>query len=114
MPYRESVATLIHNFEDAVTRVVDGNTAWIDEESAGGEVLLRNLGAKKSPVEFRTTAVEAVAGEADYAESAAFRRIFKRATGISPHEYRKRFRWISPAAPSERPAGLARQAAVGP
>jgi transcriptional regulator GlxA family with amidase domain len=49
--------------------------------------------------------IEAVAGEVGYAEAAAFRRVFKRATGISPHEYRKRFRWISPAARSQPPAG---------
>jgi hypothetical protein len=52
-------------------------------------------------------------GEVGYSEPAAFRRVFKRATGISPHEYRKRFRWISPAARSEPPAGPALRPAVG-
>jgi transcriptional regulator GlxA family with amidase domain len=61
----------------------------------------------KQMLETTDAPIEDVAGEVGYVEAAAFRRVFKRATGISPHEYRKRFRWISPAARSETPAGPA-------
>ena len=39
----------------------------------------------------------AIAEEVGYSEPAAFRRIFKRATGISPLQYRQRFRSVAAA-----------------
>ena len=44
-----------------------------------------------------TRAIDAIAEEVGYAEPAAFRRIFKRATGISPLQYRQRFRSVAAA-----------------
>ena len=41
--------------------------------------------------------IEAIAEEVGYTEPAAFRRIFKRATGISPLQYRQRFRSVAAA-----------------
>ena len=45
----------------------------------------------KQMLESSDEPIEAIAKEVGYAEPAAFRRVFKRATGISPFQYRKRF-----------------------
>ena len=50
----------------------------------------------KQMLESTDTAIDDVAGEIGYAEPAAFRRIFKRATGIAPNQYRQRFRRVAP------------------
>jgi transcriptional regulator GlxA family with amidase domain len=49
----------------------------------------------KQMLETTDTPIDAIAGEVGYTEPAAFRRIFKRATGIAPNQYRQRFRWMS-------------------
>ena len=41
--------------------------------------------------------LEGLVSKVDYTELAAFRRIFKRATGISPLQYRQRFRSVAAA-----------------
>jgi transcriptional regulator GlxA family with amidase domain len=76
-------------------------------------VLSLRIEEAKQMLETTDAPIDDVAAEVGYAEAAAFRRIFRRTTGISPHEYRKRFRWISPSARSEPPAGLALRPAVG-
>jgi transcriptional regulator GlxA family with amidase domain len=45
----------------------------------------------KQMLETSDQPVDAVAAEAGYAEPAAFRRIFKRLTGVTPSQYRQRF-----------------------
>jgi transcriptional regulator GlxA family with amidase domain len=45
----------------------------------------------KQMLETTDAPVDAVATEAGYAEPAAFRRIFKRLTGVTPSQYRQRF-----------------------
>lgn len=49
----------------------------------------------KQMLEATDTAIDAIAEEVGYAEPAAFRRIFKRSTGISPLQYRQRFRQVA-------------------
>ena len=48
----------------------------------------------KQMLETTDEPIDAIAGEVGYTEPAAFRRLFKRATGISPLQYRQRFRKI--------------------
>ena len=48
----------------------------------------------KQMLEASDTAIDAVAEEVSYTEPAAFRRLFKRSTGISPLQYRQRFRQL--------------------
>jgi transcriptional regulator GlxA family with amidase domain len=51
----------------------------------------------KQMLETTGVPIEAIAEEVGYTEPAAFRRIFKRATGISPLQYRQRFRSVAAA-----------------
>jgi transcriptional regulator GlxA family with amidase domain len=55
-------------------------------------VLSLRIEEAKQMLETTDAPIEAVAGEVGYAEAAAFRRVFKRATGISPLQYRQKFR----------------------
>lgn len=50
----------------------------------------------KQMLETTDMPIDAVATEVGYAEPAAFRRFFKRATGIAPNRYRQRFRHVVP------------------
>ncbi len=49
----------------------------------------------KQMLETTDRAIDEVAAEIGYTEPAAFRRVFKRSTGIAPNQYRQRFRWIA-------------------
>lgn len=49
----------------------------------------------KQMLETTDAPVDRIAEEIGYTEVAAFRRVFKRATSIAPHQYRQRFRWIA-------------------
>ncbi|MCW8086887.1 GlxA family transcriptional regulator [Sabulicella glaciei] len=49
----------------------------------------------KQMLETTDAPIDAIAEEVGYTEPAAFRRIFKRNTGIAPHQYRQRFRWMA-------------------
>jgi transcriptional regulator GlxA family with amidase domain len=51
----------------------------------------------KQLLETCETAIDAVAAEVGYEDPASFRRLFKRRTGITPHDYRRRFRRVSQA-----------------
>jgi len=51
----------------------------------------------KQMLETTDTPIDSVAEEVGYNEPAAFRRIFKRATGIAPNQYRQRFRCMGVA-----------------
>jgi transcriptional regulator GlxA family with amidase domain len=51
----------------------------------------------KQLLETSDTAIDAIAAEVGYEDPASFRRLFKRTTGITPHDYRRRFRRVSPA-----------------
>lgn len=51
----------------------------------------------KQMLETSDAPIDAVAAEVGHTEPAAFRRVFKRATGIAPNQYRQRFRWMSAA-----------------
>ncbi|WP_207538845.1 GlxA family transcriptional regulator [Sabulicella rubraurantiaca] len=51
----------------------------------------------KQMLETTDTPIDVIAEGVGYTEPAAFRRIFKRATGISPLQYRQRFRWMATA-----------------
>lgn len=51
----------------------------------------------KQMLETSDASIDAIVAEVGYTEPAAFRRIFKRATGIAPNQYRQRFRWMSVA-----------------
>jgi transcriptional regulator GlxA family with amidase domain len=51
----------------------------------------------KQLLETSETAIDAIAAEVGYEDPASFRRLFKRTTGITPHDYRRRFRRVSPA-----------------
>ena len=57
----------------------------LDED---GEVMLRHA---------CRLSLEGLVSKVNYTELAAFRRIFKRATGISPLQYRQRFRSVAAA-----------------
>jgi transcriptional regulator GlxA family with amidase domain len=48
----------------------------------------------KQMLEASDTAIDAIAEEVGYAEPAAFRRLFKRSTGIAPLQYRQRFQQV--------------------
>lgn len=45
----------------------------------------------KQMLEMSETAIDSISEEVGYADAAAFRRVFKRATGISPLQYRHKF-----------------------
>lgn len=60
-------------------------------------VLSLRMEEAKQMLETSDTAIEDVAAEVGYAEAAAFRRVFRRATGISPQQYRQKFRWVTKA-----------------
>ena len=49
----------------------------------------------KQMLETSDRTLQDVGPEVGYTEPAAFRRLFKRKTGITPQQYRQRFRWIS-------------------
>jgi transcriptional regulator GlxA family with amidase domain len=59
-------------------------------------VLSRRIEVAKKMLEASDTPIDVVAAEAGHAEPAAFRRIFRRGTGISPLQYRRKFLWIAP------------------
>ncbi len=48
-------------------------------------------------METSNAAIDDVAAEVGYSEPAAFRRIFKRATGITPLPCRQQFGWVTAA-----------------
>ena len=48
----------------------------------------------KQMLESADSPIDDIAAEVGYTEPAAFRRIFKRATGIAPNQYRHRFRHV--------------------
>ncbi len=49
----------------------------------------------KQMLESADTPIDDIAAEIGYAEPAAFRRVFKRTTGIAPNQYRQRFRHVA-------------------
>ncbi|WP_286829832.1 MULTISPECIES: GlxA family transcriptional regulator [Kordiimonas] len=51
----------------------------------------------KQMLEATDADIDDIAEEVGYADSSAFRRLFKRRTGVSPHNYRKRFKAIGAA-----------------
>ncbi|MDP3339238.1 GlxA family transcriptional regulator [Frigidibacter sp.] len=51
----------------------------------------------KQMLETTDAPIDAIAEEVGYTEPAAFRRIFKRATGIAPNQYRQRFQRVAMA-----------------
>jgi transcriptional regulator GlxA family with amidase domain len=51
----------------------------------------------KQLLETTDTPIDAIAAEVGYTEPAAFRRVFKRAAGITPKRYRQRFRQVATA-----------------
>ena len=55
-------------------------------------VLSLRMEEAKQMLETTDLPIDAVAGEVGYGEPAGFRRIFRRATGVSPLAYRQRFR----------------------
>lgn len=68
-------------------------------------VLSLRMEEGKHMLETTDTPIDAIAAEVGYAEPAAFRRIFKRATGISPLQYRQRFRGLG-AAQQTKPSNV--------
>lgn len=50
----------------------------------------------KQMLETSDTPIDDISAESGYSEPAAFRRLFKRSTGISPLQYRQRFRQVMP------------------
>lgn len=58
-------------------------------------VLSLRMEEAKQMLETSDGPIDAIAGEVGYTEPAAFRRIFKRATGISPLQYRQRFKGVA-------------------
>lgn len=58
-------------------------------------VLSLRMEEAKQMLEASDTAIEDVAAEVGYNEPAAFRRLFKRSTGITPLQYRQRFRTVA-------------------
>lgn len=62
----------------------------------------------KRLLEADAIASEAIAAEVGYENAAFFRRLFKRATGLTPGEYRRMFRPVSSAAALPPKAGLGR------
>lgn len=62
----------------------------------------------KQMLETDTAPVDAIAREVGYEDVASFRRLFRRLTGISPGDYRRRFRipdYARPRSQAARPAG---------
>lgn len=49
----------------------------------------------KQMLESTDDPIDDVAGAVGYAEPAAFRRLFKRMTGVQPKQYRQRFRRVA-------------------
>jgi transcriptional regulator GlxA family with amidase domain len=65
-------------------------------KAAVGEAPLRHLQsmrveAAKALLEKKRLSVDAVTGQVGYGDVGAFRQLFKRATGLSPREYQRRF-----------------------
>lgn len=70
-------------------------------------VLSLRIEEAKQMLETDDDPIDTIAAEVGYAEPAAFRRVFKRATGIAPAQYRQKFRRIGAASPhSKDAAGL--------
>jgi len=57
-------------------------------------VLSLRMEEAKQVLETSDMPIDATAAEVGYSEPAAFRRVFKRATGISPLHYRQKFRYV--------------------
>lgn len=51
----------------------------------------------KQMLETTDALIDSIAEEVGYHEPAAFRRLFKRATGIAPNQHRQHSRWMSAA-----------------
>jgi transcriptional regulator GlxA family with amidase domain len=60
-------------------------------------VLSLRMEEAKQMLETSDVAIDDVAEEVGYTEAAAFRRVFRRTTGLSPLQYRQKFRWVAMA-----------------
>lgn len=60
------------------------------------------VGKAREQLQFSNDSVDRIAGAVGYGDVAAFRRAFSRLVGLSPSEYRRRFRAESREAPSNR------------
>ncbi|HET7716091.1 MAG TPA: helix-turn-helix domain-containing protein [Bauldia sp.] len=65
----------------------------------------------KHMLETDAAPVDAIGREVGYEDAASFRRLFRRLTGMSPGDYRKRFRIPKEVAEAARTVGTARRAA---
>jgi transcriptional regulator GlxA family with amidase domain len=74
--------------ERTFKRRFESATGYVPQEY----VLSLRMEEAKQMLEATDTPIDEIAAEVGYTEPAAFRRIFKRATGISPLQYRHRFR----------------------
>jgi transcriptional regulator GlxA family with amidase domain len=62
-------------------------------------VLSLRMEEAKQMLETSDDPIDEIAAEVGYTEPAAFRRVFKRATGLAPAQYRQKFRWVVEPAP---------------
>jgi transcriptional regulator GlxA family with amidase domain len=60
-------------------------------------VLSLRIEEAKQMLETSDVPIDDIAEEVGYADAAAFRKVFRRATGISPLQYRQKFRWVTEA-----------------
>jgi transcriptional regulator GlxA family with amidase domain len=58
-------------------------------------VLSLRMEEAKQMLETSEASIDDVAQEVGYTEPSAFRRVFRRATGLSPLQYRQKFRWVA-------------------
>lgn len=82
----------------------------------GGYLRAVRIAAAREMLEDGARSVQSVGTAVGYGDTAFFRRLFKRHTGMTPAEYRENFAGmasVSPEAPSGR-AGAARDARTGP